>query len=460
MTKKILPVRLAKSSLGGGPEPKIEQIKKIKIRVIGIGDGGGTIVSEIAPRIEKATFFAANTHWRALKELSKKVKPFPFGQNLTKGLGTGMNPQLGEKAAESDQERIKNLFKDQDLVILIACLGGGTSSGATPIFAKIAKNLGCLIYGFFTLPFKFEGKKKMEIARNSLEKLRPELNTLSIIPNERIFQTIDKATPLREALSAINKALAENLEGLLEVIYQPGLINIDFADLKTILEGQGKLSYLNSVTVQKKAGIKTAIEKSLNSSLYPYSIEGAKGILFNIAGEKNLSLEEVSQISNAISQLASPEAKIIFGLSAQTKHSDQLKITIFATGCQTKIFEGKPKKKKKRAIPKAISAPSQETEKKAQQELEAKRERKIKLKKIKVEVPKPEKTVSSEKIEPEKSAPPALEIKSLPEVDQRVKVRKNALQIKKEVEEAEREIVEKEKFWEIPAFLRKNLKIE
>jgi len=463
MAKKITKKLLLPSRI---EEPKIETdgVKKTKIRVIGIGGGGNSIVSEIAPRIEKATFVVANTHLRALKEVSRKVGRFPFGQSLTHGLGTGMNPELGEMAAQNDREKIKKLLKGQDLVILIACLGGGTSSGATPIFAKISRALGCLTYGIFTLPFKFEGEKKMEIAKNSLEKIKPKLNAISVIPNERIFQIIDKATPLNKALSAINKALAESLKGLLEVIYQPGLINIDFSDLRTILEGRGRLAYLNTAEVEKKEGLKRAIERALNSPLYPYSIQGAKGVLFNIAGEKNLNLEEVSQISKTISELVNPEAKIIFGISQSKKYQNLIKTTLLATGLSTKIFPPRPKKrrlkKRLRPVPKMIEKPQVKI--KPAKKLKKSKPKKLKLgasglprPKAKVEVSKAPEEVAQPKIESYKGASTQVE-----EGGGRVGVqRKNALQIKKEAEEAEKEILEKEEFWAIPAFLRRKKNI-
>lgn len=494
-SKKTLPTH---RSLGGGRlKPKDEGAKKTKIRVIGIGGGGCSIVSEIAPRIEKATFVAANTNLQDLKGLNRKVKIFPFGQNLTHGLGTGMDPQLGEMAALNDRERIKNLFKDQDLVILIASLGGGTSSGATPIFAKIAKSVGCLTYGVFTLPFKFEGKKKMEIAQSAFEKLKPQLNALSIIPNERIFQIIDKDTPLKGALSAINQTLAENLEGLLEVIYQPGLINIDFADLKTILEGRGKLAYLNVAKVEKKAGVKSCIEKTINSPLYPYSIQGAKGVLYNIAGEKNLNLEEISQISKTISELSNPEAKIIFGISQIKKYHDLIKTTLLATGLSVKIFSNERKKsfrpKSRKKISKKMRPVEKPAEKKEavevkppqqpqQEKLSQKPISKLKVRETTKEslrhpTGQAKKTKKSKpaQILREKTWPgktekhllvPKIEVVSLPaetqpKIDSPKEIqRKNALQIKKEADEAEREIVEKEKIWETPAFLRKKFKTE
>ena len=461
------------------PWPKVEAepVKKTKIRVIGVGGGGSSIVSEIASRVKKASFVVANTDRQALKEASGKAIRFQFGQNLTYGLGTGMNAELGENAAQQEKEKIKKLCQGQDLCIILACLGGGAGSGAAPIFAKISKNLGNLTYGIFTLPFKFEGEKKMEIAKNSLEKIKPSLNALSIIPNERIFQIIDKATPLKTALSAINKNLAESLEGLIETIYQPGLINIDFADLKTILEGQGRLAYLNTVAVPRKEGsFQEVIEKVLNSPLYPYPIQGAKGVLLNIAGEKELGLAEVSQISKTISELLNKEAKIIFGISHKKKYSNLIKTTLLATGCGTKVFAGKAKKKRRRrkiiskplpAVPTPPSPPLPKKQpKKPKQKLETpegppppeegaygagkkvKKLKKPKLEKVKIKVQKePE-----EKITPQSEAEEKKVVTPNPVEE---KVRKNALQIKKEAEEAEKEMLEKEKFWESPAFLRR-----
>jgi len=445
-----------------------ERVKRTKIRVIGIGGGGGSIVSEIASRVKQASFLVANTDTKALKGANRKAIRFQFGENLTQGLGTGMDAELAEIAAQNEKERIKKILEGQDLLIVIACLGGGVGSGATPVFAKISKSLRNLTYGIFTLPFKFEGEKKMEIARNYLEKARGYFNAFSVLPNERIFQIVDKKTPLKQALSAINKSLAESLGGLIETVYQPGLINIDFADLKTILEGQGRLAYLNTVKVQKNANsAQEAIEKVLNNPLYPYSVRGAKGVLLNIAGERDLELSEVSQISETIHGLLNKEAKIIFGISQSKKYSEIIKTTLLATGCVTKIFSKKSKKKKprlrptlkKKIIEKAplpekkpqLSKPKAKTVKKSPKESkipvgQAKKaksaSRRIKIK-VKKETEKSE--ISQPKVEKKKE-----EMKEIH--------RKNALQIKKEAEEAEQDLLEKEKLWETPAFLRRQSK--
>jgi len=431
-------------------------IKRIKIRVIGVGGGGSSIVSEVSQKIAplgkgKISFVVANTDLKALKKTSFQSLRFPFGQNLTFGLGTGMNPQLGRLSAQKEKEKIQKILEGQDLIILVSSLGGGVSSGATPVFAKICQDLGLLTFGFFTLPFKFEGEKKMEIAKNSLKKLKPYLNALSIIPNERIFQVVDKKTPLTSALSVINKNLAKSLEGLLEIIYQPGLINIDFADLKTILAGNdlepsfGKIAYLNTVEVEGQNKVPEAIKKLISSPLYPYSISGVQGILFNIAREPNLKLAEVNEISQAIFAESEGEAKIIFGISENRKLKDKLKITILATGCKTNFISSKeksvknvPKERKKQKIKVRSENPIQ-TEKKKENKVLATRARQ-----------------SRAKGGDEATASSTTGAGFFEKTTQ--KIRRNAIQVKKALQEEEEKILEKEKIWETPAFLRKKLK--
>jgi len=490
-----------KKSVPDVPKTKIEKLKRVKLRVIGIGGGGSSIVSEIATRIKKASFVVANTDIQALKSVSKKAHRFQFGESVTKGLGTGMNADLGRKAAQTEKERIKKILMGQDLCILVVSLGGGAGSGASPVFAKISKDLGNITYGIFTLPFRFEGEKKMEIAKRALKRLKPKLDLFSVIPNEKIFQIIDKKTPLKKALSTINKNLTKSLEGLIEVIYEPGLINIDFADFRTILlssnplseKSTGRLAYLNTVEVSRKGkAIEDLLEKALNNPLYPYTISGAKGVLLNIAGEKNLSLAEVSQISKTISKLVDKEAKIIFGISQSKKYSGTIKTTLLATGCTTRLFSrSKPplsKKKKKRlkkkiktslskaskrklrkvkrrsksrkrasvskSSPKVSSPIRKKSKKSLSKKTKRSKSKKSKPKRIKIKVSR--KRISRRRrisVSPEEQTKKTLASVSSPEV----KIRKNALQIKKEAEAEEKEILAREKFWETPAFLRKKL---
>jgi cell division protein FtsZ len=385
-------------------EKEIEEIKKIKIKVVGIGGGGGNIVSEIAQiKNPKISFSIADTDAKSLKRFPKNIEHFVFGEKIAQGLGTGMDVNLGIETAKSSREKIKNILSGYDLIIFIATLGGGVGSGASQVFAQVAKNLGILTYGIFTLPFNFEGKRKMEIAKTAIFELRRKLHAISILSNEKIFEVAEKSLPLDKALSLMNKILAFNLKNLIQVIFQPGLINIDFADLKTIFDGQGLLTYLNSAQIKEE--ITKEIEKILSSPFYPYSIEGAKGVLLNIKGPKDLSLETVSKISKTISERVNKDAKIIFGISSQKEKAPT--VLVLATGCTNFPFEN--------------FAPEKKVENK-------RKKKKIKIKEEKKEVEKKE-----------------------------VKERKNGIQLQKEIEKQEAEFLAKEKAFEPPTFLRKKL---
>lgn len=427
IAKKIVVVE-KKSSL-------FEGVHKTKIRIVGIGGGGGSIISGIASKIKKVDFVAANTDARALKILSDKIKKVQFGENLTKGLGTGMNVELGELSANEDREKIKKIFEGQDLCILIACLGGGTASGAVPVFAKMAKNSGCLTYGIFTLPFAFEGEKKAIIARETLQKIKPFFNIFSVIPNEGIFQIIDKNTPLQGALSAINDRLIQNLDGLIEMITSVGLVNIDFADLRTILSGYGKLTYLNTVELEENQE-ESSSAKLISTPLYPYTFKGAKGILYNIIGGKNLSLAEVKKISSVVSDSVNRNAKIIFGLNQNGKSPKKLKITLLAVGCVSEIRE-KPVAKKivaKKALAELPNKIKKKKKKSAKAKPIAKKETEIPIVRVGEN--------------PSKETEAAL-------MADNTKIRRSALEVKKVIEAEEKELLEKESLWETPAILRK-----
>ena len=405
-------------------KPKAEKVKKIKVKVVGVGDGGINIVSDMALKLEKARFLAANTDSQSLVKKAKRAETFIFGQNITSGLGTGMDPELGERAALEAKERLKRALAGSDLCIFVSTLGGGTGSGAMPVFAKISRGLGNLNYGIFTLPFQFEGKKRMEIAKASLEKMMSDLEGFSVIENEKIFQTIDKKTSLRTALFEVNKILSQGLEGLLGFIYQSGLINIDFADIKTILKSGGGLSYLAKTEAGGENRLKEVIEKALNSPLYSYGIEKAKGVLFNIAGGKDLELSEVAEISKRIFDLSDKGARIVFGIS-ENKEKGKIGLTILATGCQSGFSE-KLFLEKEKSLPEKIKI---NEKKKIDKAIDKKKKR-----------------------SPNKGRNKAKKSAS--------QIRKNALQLKKEAEKMEREMLEREKFWETPALFRRGRNIE
>ncbi len=483
------------------PEPEFE-IKKTKIKIIGIGGGGCNIVSEISARVKKAAFTAANTDSAALKAISDKVSIFQFGEKFTHGLGTGMDAQLGEDAAREEKERIKKIIEGHDLIILVSSLGGGAGSGATSVFAQVSKSLGILTFGIFTLPFAFEGAKKREIANAALERVRPYLNALTILPNERVFTIVPKTTPFSKTLSFINKTLSDGLEGLIETIYEPGLINIDFADLRTILSGQGKLAFLNSVDFKKAEtpGLES-IDEVLNSPLFSYNIEKARGILLNIVGEKEMKLSEVNQILSGIQQKIHKDAKIIFGISQPTGGEKTFKVTILATGCVSKedernaalereeqkknlaketeqkkaaLKEEKPKLKENKTEAKAKKTAGKTVGKqgtKSQSQSKLKTGRKVakvpghgpktSQTKVRVKESQPAKEVEGSKAGADDlkdaSKPSSVTIEKKAEGDG-LAVRKNAIQVKKDMEQEEKEMLEKEKMWDIPAFLRKRTK--
>lgn len=442
-TKKIKKRKIIKRE-----EPKVSNnIYQTKIKIIGIGGGGCAIISDIASQLKKVDFVAANTDLQALKKTNPRCKRFIFGQNLTKGLGCGLNRETGRRAAEEARERIKKILEGADLCILISCLGGGTGSGATPVFAEISQELKNITFGIFTLPFKFEGDKKNKTALNALEKLKPSLNAFSVVPNDNIFKIIDKKTPLKQSLSALNKILSEGLEGLIEMIFMPGLINIDWADLRVILDGKGKICYLSSVEAKNDENPEEIVRKLLQSPLSEYNSQRAGKILYNICSDKNLKMSTVEQLSKNITRF-NERAKIIFGISQYPKYQRKIKITLLATSDsreeQVKI---KKRPKRKRRVKKVKKIVRTKPLKKPTR----------KTKKIKIEKPEKKTKKKAKKPIKKKTKKKAIVkvIKVVKEEKKKEKPRKNALQLKKEAEKVEKEILEEEKKWDIPAFLRK-----
>lgn len=322
-------------------------IKKVRIKVIGVGGGGGNIVSELSKRLkdfssQKIEFVAANTDSQALGVLNKNIKTFSFGQKLTRGLGAGRDFSVGEKAAKEDVEKIKNLFSDnKDLYIIVSSLGGGTGTGATPVFLKIAAQTNLMTLGIFTLPFSFEGKKKMDIALNSINEMKDSLNAYMILPNEKIFGLTKEEVSFTDSLNLLNNHLANCLEGLLRTIYLPGIINIDWADIKTIIEGKKNRAYLNVAKNKGEQNLEELIKKLIKNPILDYNFENADNVMFNVEGSKDMSLQSLSSISEKISEM-SPNAKIIFGLTSNPKMKNEIKVTILSTG----NFDRKDKLKK------------------------------------------------------------------------------------------------------------------
>ncbi|MDO8530109.1 MAG: cell division protein FtsZ [bacterium] len=421
---------------------------KAKIKVIGIGGGGGSIVSEIGRSLHKASFVIADTDVRAFKK-RRGIKYFLFGQELTHGLGTGLNVDLARRAAESEKEKIGKLFEGQDIVIFIASLGGGLSSGATQVFAEATRNFGGIAFGIFTLPFKFEGKNKYKIAAKALNELRKSLNVSITIPNERIFKIIDANTAITDAFSIVNKNLIESLESLIDLIYSPGVINIDFADLKVILSGRGNLAFLNTAEASGHDRADKVIREILNNPLYQSNNFKTEKVLFNIAGGGNLSMHEVDKISRMIS-LQCPKAKIIFGISKEPQFKNKIKTTLLMTGpgvnSQSQLANGEERAVKSKSAKKAGS----------------KKQKHKKGKKLAVPgvSTQPNGMPFKGGLQPVFSDMPleaGVKRLSITEesLGQKRAIRRSALDVKKAEELEENKKSQQEKEWEIPAFLRK-----
>ncbi len=309
-----------------------------EIRVIGVGGGGNNALNRmIEAGLNGVKFIAVNTDLQALN-LSKAPVKLQIGDKLTKGLGAGANPEIGRKAAEEDRDKIAEVLKGADMIFITAGMGGGTGTGASPIIAEVAKELGILTVGVVTKPFLFEGRKRMLQAEEGISLLREKVDALIVIPNDKLLDVADKNTPLLEAFRMADDVLRQGVQGISDLITIPGLINVDFADVETIMKEAG--SALMGVGYGK--GENRALEAAkaaISSPLLESSIEGAKGILLNISGGPDLTLKEVHDAADLITKVADKDANIIFGAVIKEDMSDEIMITVIATG-----FDSKPKR--------------------------------------------------------------------------------------------------------------------
>ncbi|HLD24737.1 MAG TPA: cell division protein FtsZ [Patescibacteria group bacterium] len=303
-----------------------------KIKVVGIGGGGSNAVNSMIlnNQINGVDFIAVNTDAQALL-LSQAQNKIQIGENLTRGLGAGGNPDVGKEAAEESREKIAEYLRDSDMVFLTCGEGGGTGSGATPIFAEIAKELGALTVAVVTKPFQFEGTRRMIAAEEGIANLKDKLDTLIVIPNQRLLEVIDKKMTLVEAFRVTDSVLGQGVQGISDLITMPGLINVDFADVRTIMTNAGSaLMGIGTGVGENRAS--TAARTAIASPLLETTIEGAKGVLFNIIGGNDLTMAEVDEAAKLISSAVDPDANIIFGAIIDEKLVDQIKITVIATG--------------------------------------------------------------------------------------------------------------------------------
>ncbi|MEK7610072.1 MAG: cell division protein FtsZ [Patescibacteria group bacterium] len=310
--------------------PAIEAFARIK--VLGIGGSGGNAVNHmITSKVRGVDFIAINTDSQDLhRSLAKKR--VNIGKNITRGLGTGMNPDLGRRAVEETRDEIQEVVKGADMVFVAGGLGGGTCSGASPMVARVAKELGCLTVAVVTKPFFFEGRQRSRIAEAALDELRKEVDAIIVIPNDRLLSAISKETTVKNAFVMCDEILRQAVEGISDLITTPGLINIDFADIRTVMENAGSaLMGIGSASGENRAI--EAAKAAINSPLLDVSITGSKGVLFSIAGGEDLTMFEIQDAAKVITESIDPEAKIIFGTVRDDKlKKNEIKITVIATG--------------------------------------------------------------------------------------------------------------------------------
>lgn len=302
-----------------------------KIKVVGVGGGGGNAISSMIAEggIPGVEFVAINTDAQALLHNKADTK-IQIGDKLTKGLGSGGDSEVGRQAAEESKEKLKEEFAGADMIFITAGEGGGTGTGAAPVLAEVAKETGALTVAVVTKPFDFEGAKRRMNAEEGISQLREKVDTLIIVPNQRILQIIDKKTPVLDAFRRIDSVLHQGVRGIAELITLPGLINVDFADVRTIMNNAGTaLMGIGSGTGDKRAI--TAVKQAISSPLLDATIEGARGILFNVVGGRDLSMAEIDEAAQFITKAADPNADIIFGSAINEDMKDEIHITLIAT---------------------------------------------------------------------------------------------------------------------------------
>jgi len=311
-------------------KPDIEMFARIK--VVGVGGSGNNGVSRMVDAdIKGVEYVAVNTDAQALHN-SKAGDKVHIGKNLTKGLGAGMNPEVGRQAAEENRDEIQEVLKGSDMVFVTCGLGGGTGSGGAPIVAETAKELGALTVGVVTKPFSFEGAQRRAIANEALENLRDRVDALITIPNDKLLTIIDKKTTLINAFRVVDDVLRQGVQGISDLITKPGIVNVDFADVRAILENSGSaLMGIGSASGENRAA--DAAKAAINSPLLELSIDGAKGVLFNVTGSTDVTMLEINEAANIITEAIDPNAKVIFGaVTDESVRKGEVYITVVATG--------------------------------------------------------------------------------------------------------------------------------
>jgi cell division protein FtsZ len=329
--------------MNGGPqmlEFDLEAAECAQIKVVGVGGGGNNAVNRmITSGFKGVEFIAINTDKQALLRSEANLK-IQIGEKITKGLGAGADPAIGEKAANESAEDISQALKGADIVFIAVGMGGGTGTGAAPVISEIAKEMGILTLGFVTKPFRFEGKKRMQNAEGGIARFKEMLDALVIIPNDRLLEVMDKKASMIEAFMMADDVLRQGIQGISDVITIPGLVNVDFADIKRIMKNTG-MAHMGIGRARGEDKASVAIEQAIRSPLLETTIDGAKGVLLNITGSLDMGLMEVDVIAEAVQAAVDEDAEIIIGTSISESMKDEIMVTLIATG-----FEGlKPVKK-------------------------------------------------------------------------------------------------------------------
>jgi len=308
------------------------------IKVIGVGGGGSNAINRMVDAgIRGAEFYAVNTDVQALKS-SRSENTLQIGQNLTRGLGAGADPEIGRQAAEESKEDLAMLVEGADLVFIAAGMGGGTGTGASPIVAEMARGAGALTVGVVTKPFGFELRKRAQIAERGIADLEQKVDTLIVIPNDRLLSIIEKRTPLTEAFRYADDVLRQGIQGITDLITQPGLINLDFADVRRVMTDAGSaLMGIGKASGENRAA--DAAHKAISSPLLEATIDGARGVIFNIYGGPDLSMYEVNEAAELISKAVDPDAEVIFGATIEENMNSEVRVTVLATGFGSRARE-------------------------------------------------------------------------------------------------------------------------
>ncbi|TDM07343.1 cell division protein FtsZ [Macrococcus lamae] len=305
------------------------------LKVIGVGGGGNNAVNRMIEHgMNNVEFIAINTDGQALN-LSKATSKIQIGEKLTRGLGAGANPEIGKKAAEESREQIEDAIQGADMVFVTAGMGGGTGTGAAPVVAKIAKEMGALTVGVVTRPFSFEGRKRQTQAAAGVEAMKAAVDTLIVIPNDRLLDIVDKSTPMMEAFKEADNVLRQGVQGISDLIAVSGEVNLDFADVKTIMSNQGSALMGIGVASGENRAMEAA-KKAISSPLLETSIVGAQGVLMNITGGESLSLFEAQEAANIVQDAADEDVNMIFGTVINPELQDEIVVTVIATGFNEK----------------------------------------------------------------------------------------------------------------------------